>query len=81
MRGNVYQMMIIGDAGDNKSENFKLSLTKRNLLDSLKYCAERQHKLIAVNADSIAVYVYKLIRPMIPKRSQDKIIAVGSDKK
>lgn len=81
MRGNVYQMMVIGDAGNNKSENYKLTLTKRNLMDGLKYCAERQHRLIAVNADSIAVYVYKLIRPMIPKRSQDKIIAIGSDTK
>lgn len=81
MRGYVYQMVIIADTANNKSQNFKLSITKRNLSDCLKYGAERQYKLIAVNADSITVYVYKILKPVIPKRSQDKIMAIGGDKK
>ena len=37
MRGYVDQMIVIGDLGNLGSCNFKLSVTKRNVSDSLKY--------------------------------------------
>lgn len=37
MRGYVDQMIVIGDLTNLGSNNFKLSITKRNVADSLKY--------------------------------------------
>lgn len=37
MRGNVAQVLIIGDAADTAFEHFKFSVTKKNISDCLKY--------------------------------------------
>lgn len=81
MRGHVYQMFIIGDTSNQTSDNYKLSITKRNLIDALKYCSERQYRLISVNTDNLTYYIYRLIKHLIPKKSQNKILAVGTEKK
>lgn len=37
MKGHVDQILIIADLTGLSSDNFKLSVTKRNVADSLKY--------------------------------------------
>lgn len=73
MRGNVCQVLIIGDSKDVGSENFKLAITKRNISDCLKYGPEKQYKLFALNAGMFVNYCWKFIKPLLPKRTHSKI--------
>lgn len=80
MRGHVTQILIIADVGDIGIDNFKVATTRRNMEDNLKYSPERQHKIIAINVGNFALYWWRLMRPLLPKRSQNKIVIAGSEK-
>lgn len=81
MRGYSDQFTIIADIENLSAENFKLSITKRNLADSLKYSPERQYKLICVNVGMFAYTVWGVLKPMLPKRTLSKINIFGTDRK
>lgn len=61
-------------------DNFKLSITKRNMGDCLKFCPERQHKLIAVNVSTFANFVWGVLKPLLPKRTVAKLSLAGSER-
>jgi len=77
LRGFADQFLIIADLTNLSSDNFKLSITKQNLNDGLKYCPERQFKFIAFNLAGFATAVWKLLKHLLPKRSLNKISIVG----
>ncbi len=81
MRGFVDQVLIIADLSNLSTNNFKFSVTKRNLSDSLKYSPERQHKLIAVNVSAFAYTCWRFIQPLLPKKTLSKISIIGTNKK
>lgn len=62
------------------SDNFKLAISKRNMADCLKYCPERQHKLIAVNVSTFATFVWGVLKPLLPKNTVSKLSVAGSEK-
>lgn len=80
MRGNVAQVLIIGDAADTAFEHFKFSVTKKNISDCLKYGPQRQYKLIAINGGAFPHYCWKLIKPLLPKRTHEKVVVPGTTK-
>lgn len=81
MRGHVSQLNIIADVADIGPKNFKLAITKRNVDDGKHYCVERQYKFFAVNISSFANFCYKFIKPLLPKKTSDKVYIGGNDKK
>ena len=81
MKGYADQFTVIVDVEGLSSENFKLAITKHNLADCLKYSPERQYRLIAVNVSSFAYFVWGILKPLLPKRTQQKITVAGSDRK
>ena len=80
MRGHVSQVMIIADVENLGTDNFKVGITKKNLVDSLNFSPERQFKMIGVNVSSFALYWWKLISPLIPKNTQEKVLVAGNDR-
>lgn len=48
--------------------------------DSLHYCPERQYKFIAVNIGTFARIVWGVLKPLLPKRTIEKLCFAGSDK-
>lgn len=78
--GYADQYTVIADVGGLGASNFKLAITKRNVSDGLKYCPERQHKMIAVNVSSFAYFVWNFLQPLLPKRTVSKLSVVGTDK-
>lgn len=44
----------------------------------MKYCPERQLKLIAVNASTFAQYCWYFIRPLLPSNTLHKINIAGN---
>lgn len=81
MRGYVDQMVIIGDLDNLGTRNFKLAITKRNVADSLKYGPQRQFALITVNVSTFAYTAWTFIKPLLPKKTWNKIQIVGRNKK
>ena len=81
LNGYADQYTVIADLENLSSDNFKLSITKRNVGDSLKYSPERQLKLLVVNASMFAHMIWKLLKPLIPAKTVNKIDIIGSDKK
>jgi hypothetical protein len=79
MRGNATQVLIIADVEGLGANNFKFSVTKRNILDSLNYCPERQYKMIGVNVSTFAMYWWRICSPLLPKNTLEKISIAGSD--
>lgn len=79
-KGYADQYTVIADVSNLGSSNFKLAVTKRNINDGVKYCPERQHKLIAVNVSSFAYFVWSFLQPLLPKRTVSKLSVVGTDK-
>jgi hypothetical protein len=71
---------VIADLANLSSDNFKLSITKQNVNDGLKFCPERQFKFIAFNLAGFANTLWKLFKHLLPKRSLSKINIVGEDK-
>ena len=74
------QVMIIADVENLGTDNFKVGITKKNLIDSLNFSPERQFKMIGVNVSSFALYWWKLISPLIPKNTQEKVLVAGNDR-
>lgn len=81
MRGHVTQINIIADVAGIGQNNFKWAITKRNIEDGKKYCAERQYKFFAVNTSPFAYFCYKFIKPVLPKKTEEKVYIGGNDKK
>jgi len=80
MKGFNDQVYIIAELEGLSSANFKLSMTKRNIADSLKYSAERQYKLVAVNVATFAYTCWAFLKPLLPKKTLHKINVLGTDK-
>lgn len=81
MRGYVTQLNIIADVEGIGNCNFKFAITKRNIEEGKKYCAERQFKFFAVNISSFAHFCYRFIKPLLPKKTEEKVYIGGNDKK
>ena len=81
LRGYSDQYTVLADLEGLSSENFKLSITKRNVGDSLKYSPERQYKMHIVNASTFANLIWKVLKPLLPKRTIKKLNIIGSDRK
>ena len=79
MRGNVTQVTIIADVENIGTDHFKFSVTKRNIVDSLSFSPERQFKMIGVNVSSFALYWWKLVSPLLPKNTLEKITIAGNE--
>jgi len=79
MRGHVTQLNIIADVADIGQANFKLAITRRNVDDGKKYCVERQHKFAAVNISNFALFAYKFIKPLLPKKTEEKVYIGGNN--
>jgi hypothetical protein len=79
-KGYADQYTVIADVQGLGSSNFKLAITKRNVGDCLKYCPERQHKLIAVNVSTFATFLWGALKPLLPKRTISKLSIAGCDK-
>jgi hypothetical protein len=69
MRGYVTQLNIIADVENIGNANFKFAITKRNVDDGKRYCVERQYKFFAVNISSFALFAYRFIKPLLPKKT------------
>lgn len=69
MEGYVDKILVIADGEDLGFRNFKPSLTSKNLEGLLKYSPERQSKLIAVHANFFGRTVWKILKPLLPKKS------------
>ena len=80
MEGYVDRITVIADGEDLGLSNFKISLTKKNLEGLLKYCPERQSRLIAVHANFFGRTVWRVLRPLLPKKTLDKKKVLGYDK-
>lgn len=80
MRGYVTQLNIIADVYDIGKSNFRWAITKQNIEDGKKYCVERQYKFFAVNVGSFAYFCYKFIKPLLPKKTEEKVYIGGNDK-
>ena len=81
MRGKISQINILADLENIGANNFKLAVTRRNISDGSTYCAERQYKFFAVNVNMFAYYCWKFIKPMLPKKTVEKIFIGGNDMK
>ena len=81
LAGYADQYTVIADLENLSTENFKLSITQRNVGDSLKYSPERQYKLLIVNASVFAHMIWKFLKPLLPKRTIAKLNIIGCDKK
>lgn len=77
LKGYADQFLIIADLTNLSSDNFKLSITKQNLNDGLKFSPERQFKFIAFNLAGFATALWKLFKNILPKRSLSKINIIG----
>ena len=77
MKGHVSQVLIVADLQDIGYDNFKLAITRRNISDCLKYGPERQYKLIAINAGVFPHYCWSIIKPLLPKKTQSKVVVPG----
>lgn len=80
MKGNVDRIMVIADVENLGTKNLKLSLTKKNVESLLKYCPERQSRLIGINANWFAATIWAMVKPMIPKKTLEKIQVFGCNK-
>jgi hypothetical protein len=58
-----------------------MSLTKKNLDGLLKYSPERQSKLIAVHANWFGLTIWTILKPLLPKKTLNKIDVIGYDDK
>lgn len=74
------RITVIADGDGLGLSNFKFSLTSKNLEGLLKYSPERQSRLIAVHANFFGRTVWKMLRPLLPKKTLDKIQVLGYDK-
>lgn len=81
MRGHVTQVTIITDLDGIGTSNFKLAVTRKNIQDGSIYCVERQYKFFAVKVNLFAYYCWKFIKPMLPKKTVEKIFIGGNDLK
>lgn len=79
-RGYADQYTIIADVEGLGTDNFKLEISKRNMGDCLRFCPERQYKFIAVNIGTFARIVWGMLKPLLPKRTVEKLCIAGSDK-
>lgn len=79
LKGYVDQYTILADMEGLSSKNMKLAITKRNIADSLKYCPERQYKFIAFNVGFFSETVWKIISPLLPKKTLLKVSLLGKD--
>lgn len=79
MRGYVDQIVVLIDAEGISSANFDFSITKRNLNDLLRLCPERQFKMIGVHVGHFGYLCWNFIKPILPKRTQEKIVVASDD--
>ena len=79
MRGHVDQLVILADVSNLSMESFKLQVTRRNISDNLKYGPERQVKLYAMNAGNTAYFCWKLIKPLLPHKTHDKVMITSTN--
>lgn len=80
MRGYADQFIALADLDNLGSANFKLSITKQNISDGLKYSPERQLKIIVFNASGFASGLWSILKHLLPKRTLCKINILGTDK-
>jgi hypothetical protein len=80
MEGYVDGFILLADYEHFGSDNFKFHIAK-SVADASDMFPERQHKLIAFNLGGFCHFVYRIIKPIIPKYALDKIHIFGlSDK-
>ena len=81
LKGFADQYTVIADLDGLSTDHFKLTVTQRNVGDSLKYSPERQYKLLVVNASTFAHILWRVLKPLIPKKTLHKLNILSSDKK
>jgi len=79
-KGYADQFIALADLDNLGSANFKLSITKQNISDGLKYSPERQLKIIAFNASGFATALWSIFKLLLPKRTLSKINILGTEK-
>lgn len=72
-RGYVDDLIILADASNNTSRNFKLEVNKRMIPEGLKYCPRMFFKLLVFNASTFPYYIYHLAKPILPSYSNEVI--------
>ena len=80
IKGYADQFIALADLDNLGSANFKLSITKQNISDGLRYSPERQLKIIAFNASGFATGLWNIFKLLLPKRTLSKINILGTDK-
>ncbi len=73
MKGKVDNYFIILDTKDFGTSNLNLSFTKDSLQIMQNYYAERQYKMRVVNSGYFVRTCYKLVQPIINRRTLDKV--------
>lgn len=80
MEGYIDEYILIADYNGFGTENFKYQIAKEFSEIADEYFPERQHKLILFGVGSFGEWIYKLLKPVLPKFIIDKIFIFGSDK-
>lgn len=80
MEGWVDQFTVIADASEQLSENTKLSFTKRIILEAPKILVGRNYKIIAFNVGTLGLFLYKILRPILPNNIKECLRLFDDDR-
>ncbi|CAK58585.1 unnamed protein product (macronuclear) [Paramecium tetraurelia] len=79
-KGFVDSYITILDVDGFGFSNFDLQMTKSLLNMVLQFFPERQNKVFIINMSGFVMGFYKMLKPFLPTRTNDKLIFLGKDK-
>ncbi|KAM3133984.1 hypothetical protein pb186bvf_013950 [Paramecium bursaria] len=80
-KGRVDSYMTIVDVDGFGYSNFDLQMTKKLLNLVLQYYPERQNRVFIINTSFVVMGFYKMLKPFLPTRTNDKLMFIGKDQK
>ncbi|CAD8141493.1 unnamed protein product [Paramecium pentaurelia] len=79
-KGFVDSYITILDVDGFGFSNFDLQMTKSLLNMVLQFFPERQNKVFIINMSGFVMGFYKMLKPFLPTRTNDKLIFLGKDR-
>jgi hypothetical protein len=79
-QGYIDDFILISDYEPFGAENFKLSVAREVADKSKELFPDRQFKLVCYGLGSFSFFVYRMIKPFLPKFVLEKAAIYGSDK-
>jgi len=72
-RGYLDDLIVLGDARNNTSRNFKLEVNKEIIHLGVSILPRQFFRIIIFGNNTFSYYIYKIVQPWLPKYANETI--------